>query len=195
MSTVPEILRLRDEGLTQKAIAERLGCSRSWVSKTLIGNGRGAGTVAGVRQAAQERQARAVALRAAGRSPQRIAADLEVTLSVVYGYLRAAGAARAVAGCGTWAGCQAHRKRGEKPCEPCRLARNAYVADWRRRTGNYPTRRPTPAVVPVGGTIRGAAAVAAARAVQRHVPAAERAELLLMLGLVEPARLTHGSAA
>jgi hypothetical protein len=33
--------------------------------------------------------------------------------------------------CGTYAGHQAHCKRGEKPCEPCRLARNTYVASVR----------------------------------------------------------------
>jgi transcriptional regulator with XRE-family HTH domain len=33
--------------------------------------------------------------------------------------------------CGTMAGCQAHRRRGETPCTPCQEAHNAYQRDWR----------------------------------------------------------------
>lgn len=35
--------------------------------------------------------------------------------------------------CGTYRGAQAHRKRGEKPCDPCKAAQNAYVKQWRTR--------------------------------------------------------------
>lgn len=33
--------------------------------------------------------------------------------------------------CGTYAGYSAHYRNGEKPCDPCRLARNDYVASTR----------------------------------------------------------------
>lgn len=36
---------------------------------------------------------------------------------------------------GTYAGFLAHRSEGEEQCEPCRLARNAYMADLRKRPG------------------------------------------------------------
>ena len=35
--------------------------------------------------------------------------------------------------CGTIAGENAHRIRGEQPCEQCREARKAYMRDYRRR--------------------------------------------------------------
>ena len=35
--------------------------------------------------------------------------------------------------CGTLAGNSAHRRRGEKPCDPCRLAKNARNTYLRRR--------------------------------------------------------------
>lgn len=34
---------------------------------------------------------------------------------------------------GTYAGFQRHRKARESPCDPCRLARNEYYAEYRRR--------------------------------------------------------------
>ena len=34
---------------------------------------------------------------------------------------------------GTHAGYMWHRRHGEKPCDPCRLAENAYQRDYRRR--------------------------------------------------------------
>jgi hypothetical protein len=40
-----------------------------------------------------------------------------------------------VAPCGTYAGLQRHIRTGEEPCTPCKLARNSYMRDWRRRTG------------------------------------------------------------
>ena len=42
---------------------------------------------------------------------------------------------------GTYAGAQAHRLRGEKPCEPCRDAQNAYTREWRKRTAYRDSRR------------------------------------------------------
>lgn len=35
--------------------------------------------------------------------------------------------------CGTYAGYQAHRYRGEPPCERCRRAQADYTAGWRGR--------------------------------------------------------------
>ena len=40
--------------------------------------------------------------------------------------------------CGTYAGCQAHYQRGEKPCRPCR---DAAVAYQRARYANDPAVR------------------------------------------------------
>lgn len=37
--------------------------------------------------------------------------------------------------CGTYSGFQAHKRRGELPCDPCRLARNEYVKWYRRNRG------------------------------------------------------------
>jgi hypothetical protein len=37
----------------------------------------------------------------------------------------------AVAGCGTYAGLQAHKKRREEPCQPCKDAGAAYVRAYR----------------------------------------------------------------
>lgn len=36
--------------------------------------------------------------------------------------------------CGTYAGAQAHRKRGEAACDDCKRAQADYTAAWRRRT-------------------------------------------------------------
>ena len=41
-----------------------------------------------------------------------------------------------VSGCGTYAGVQAHIRRREPLCEPCREARNQYRRDHYRRTGS-----------------------------------------------------------
>jgi len=38
-----------------------------------------------------------------------------------------------VAQCGTTSGHHRHRSRGEKPCEPCRLARLAYLNKYRQQ--------------------------------------------------------------
>jgi hypothetical protein len=46
--------------------------------------------------------------------------------------------------CGTYAGANAHKRYGEKPCDPCRLATNEYQRAWRHRTG-----RNTHTLVPV----------------------------------------------
>jgi WhiB family redox-sensing transcriptional regulator len=35
--------------------------------------------------------------------------------------------------CGTYSGAQAHRKRGERPCEACRRARTEYTREMRKR--------------------------------------------------------------
>jgi DNA-binding CsgD family transcriptional regulator len=187
-----EVIALREQGLTQQAIADRLACSRSWVSTILIRSGHITAPGATRKQATQDRRARVAALHDAGRSRQAIAAELGVTEVTVYNDLRGAGGRRRrrgdTAGCGTYGGLQAHQRRGERPCGPCRAARNAYVAAWRRQTGNYPSRaRRAPGTPPAAAVVRGAQAVAAARAIQRHVPAEARAELLLMLGLVPPA--------
>lgn len=40
---------------------------------------------------------------------------------------------KGAAGCGTEGGWHRHRRAREKPCEPCRLARNAAQAAWSRR--------------------------------------------------------------
>lgn len=37
--------------------------------------------------------------------------------------------------CGTYAGYQAHYKRGEKACGPCMHAQAVYVGQWRARSG------------------------------------------------------------
>ena len=37
--------------------------------------------------------------------------------------------------CGTYAGAIEHQRCGERPCDPCRVARNDYVREWRLRTG------------------------------------------------------------
>lgn len=42
--------------------------------------------------------------------------------------------ARARAVCGTPAGCRKHYRHGEKPCEPCREAMNAYRSRLRQST-------------------------------------------------------------
>lgn len=39
------------------------------------------------------------------------------------------------AACGTNAGCIAHRKKHEQPCEPCLAAAAAHMRAYRRRTG------------------------------------------------------------
>jgi hypothetical protein len=41
---------------------------------------------------------------------------------------------KATADCGTRTGFNAHRNRGEDPCQPCRDADNAYRAGWRAVT-------------------------------------------------------------
>ena len=41
--------------------------------------------------------------------------------------------ARSSSACGTYAGAQQHRKRGEEVCQPCRNAAAAYLRDWRAR--------------------------------------------------------------
>lgn len=40
-----------------------------------------------------------------------------------------------IADCGTYAGAQAHRRSGEKPCDECREARNAYMRERRKKPG------------------------------------------------------------
>ncbi len=40
--------------------------------------------------------------------------------------------------CGTPAAYQAHRRRRETPCEPCRAASTAYVRKLRRRKNGWP---------------------------------------------------------
>lgn len=197
MTSIQAVMRLRDQGLTQQAIAAELGCSRSWVSAILIRCGRASKSGAARKQATQDRRARVAAMHAAGQDREAIAAELGVTARTIYDDLHAVGVTRTLSGCGTWGGCQVHQKRGEKPCNPCRLARNDYVAAWRRQSGTHPsrrTRRLRVAAVPATATIRGATAVAAARAIQRHVPVGDRAELLLMLGLVEPAEPATAAA-
>lgn len=37
--------------------------------------------------------------------------------------------------CGEYRGFQAHKKHGEDPCADCVEGRNAYMRDYRRRTG------------------------------------------------------------
>lgn len=46
--------------------------------------------------------------------------------------------------CGTYAGANAHKRRDENLCDPCRVAAADYVRDWRRRSG-----RTTRALQPV----------------------------------------------
>lgn len=54
---------------------------------------------------------------------------------------------------GTYARAQRHRKAGEKPCEPCREAYNAYMREFRRRN-------PRPAEeMALRGSVRRAAVV------------------------------------
>lgn len=40
--------------------------------------------------------------------------------------------------CGTVAGAAAHYRRGEKPCDDCRAARNAYAHRYGRNRGEQP---------------------------------------------------------
>jgi hypothetical protein len=42
-----------------------------------------------------------------------------------------------MAACGTTNGYHAHKRRGEKPCAPCREAWNAYCRDYRAGNENY----------------------------------------------------------
>lgn len=39
---------------------------------------------------------------------------------------------------GTNAGYERHRKAGEKPCDDCRRAHNAYTVAWRRQNSGNP---------------------------------------------------------
>lgn len=41
------------------------------------------------------------------------------------------------ADCGTRAGYNAHKRRDEKPCDPCREAWNAYMRDYRAGNENW----------------------------------------------------------
>ena len=43
--------------------------------------------------------------------------------------------------CGTVAGWMRHYRKGEKPCEPCRLAQNAYTNGTKRKRRNPDGRR------------------------------------------------------
>lgn len=42
---------------------------------------------------------------------------------------------REVSNCGTYGGYNTHIQIGQKPCDSCREARNAYIRDYRRRKG------------------------------------------------------------
>lgn len=46
--------------------------------------------------------------------------------------------------CGTYAGWNAHKYLGEKPCPPCQAAQAQYVREWRLRTGRVKTIRVRP---------------------------------------------------
>ena len=46
--------------------------------------------------------------------------------------------------CGTTAGWNAHTKRREEPCEPCRHAKAIYTKQWRHRTGRSTSRLYSP---------------------------------------------------
>jgi hypothetical protein len=36
---------------------------------------------------------------------------------------------------GTTAGYRTHKRRGEKPCRPCKVAWNRYIAEYRSKKG------------------------------------------------------------
>jgi hypothetical protein len=69
-------------------------------------------------------------MRRAGLTYREISAQAGVSLQAIGAALMPLGLGRQPVRCGTPAGAAKHRRNGEQPCEPCRVARNE---DWKQK--------------------------------------------------------------